>query len=118
MISNVSDEDENVQNSYSNYNPLRAINVYSIFLPVCSLAYDHIILKIMNRREHKFARITKYTCIGIYWMLILFTCILFYNDPIEQVIIKQEIYHDNSGSQDNAYKEIMEDGVIDDSQAA
>jgi hypothetical protein len=44
----------------------------------------------MNRKEHNSAKITKYSCISIYWILMILTVILFFSDPLKIEIYQKE----------------------------
>jgi len=76
MIASIQDKDD-----YKNYSPLKAINIYSVFLPLFVMAYDSQIPKLLGREEHKIPKVAKYTYVSVYWTLMLLVIIFYLNDP-------------------------------------
>ena len=66
---------------FLNYAPLKAVNIYSVALPIFVLAYDSQIPKLLGRREHKYFKCAKYTYVVIFWMIMILSVCFYLQDP-------------------------------------
>lgn len=66
------------------YQPLLALNFYSILLPIFVVLYDNLLPWVLNRQEILLLAISKYLCIIVYWGLMVMTAWFFFSDPIEE----------------------------------
>lgn len=66
------------------YQPLLALNFYSILLPIFVVLYDNLLPWVLNRQELLMLAISKYLFIIGYWGLMVSTAWFFFSDPIEE----------------------------------
>ena len=99
MIASIQDKKD-----FANYDPLKAINIYSVVLPIFVMAYDSQIPKLLGRQEHKIPKIAKYTYVTIYWTLMIIVILFYCNDPKMDVLVQKEVF------QEKDYQGDIEDG--------
>jgi hypothetical protein len=66
----------------ANQSPIKAINMYSITLPICFMALDCQVQRITIRKEYTIAILTKLITMFIYWALFISTVLSYQSDPI------------------------------------
>lgn len=76
---------------YLNYAPLKAVNIYSVTLPLFVLSYDSQIPKLIGRREMKYFKCAKYSYVIIYWLMMLLSVCFYLRDNKMDVWVMKEI---------------------------
>lgn len=95
MIASIQDPKD-----YANYSPLKAVNFYSITLPMFVLLYDSQIPKLLSRQEHRMPKVSKYTYVSVYWILMILSACFYLHDPKMDVMVMKEVFLE----EDEVYK--------------
>lgn len=83
---------------HENYSALKAINLYSICLPVCSLLYDAQLPQIISRHEKWFYKYCKFIFVILYWIFIAYVAIITLKEPWKTVIIYKKVMKDQNST--------------------
>jgi hypothetical protein len=72
---------------YENYIALRAVNMYSFFLPIFSILYDMQLPSLIGRRERRFNMVCKYVFVTVYWIYMVIVSIIVLVQPWKTEIV-------------------------------
>jgi hypothetical protein len=96
---------------YEIYVPLRAVNMYSILLPIFSVLYDAQLPQIIGRYELKFNVYCKYVFILFYWVYMAYCTVVVLQQPMKSVTIFKKVLKNKTdmGSATNGTSESDEE---------
>lgn len=73
----LNDEKQKIRTEVS---PIRALNIYSICLPIVAVLYDFTVQRIINRYEYNALKVAKISCVVLYWALMVYAYVQYMDD--------------------------------------